>query len=199
MKTSHSTPTAAVDFVNITIDGNRIRVRKGRTVLEAAKEAGIYIPAVCSRPDLCPFTCNLCIVAIEGIEGYPLACATPVTEEMVILTETPRLRILRKKHLRRILAIHPAACLECQRLEPCDGSVCGRKVPYQERCVGCKDNERCDLQTAARYILREDILLPFRKKEFEGSELEPSDKRKVQTKVREDGYPDQSTVLLGGG
>ena len=113
-----------------------------------------------------------------------------------MLTETPRLRVLRRKYLKRILAVHPSGCLECQRLEPCDGSVCGRKVPYDQRCVNCKDNERCDLQTAARYILRERALLPYGKRDFRGIGLELATPPQA---IGEDGYPDQSTLLVGGG
>lgn len=196
MNNSHKTITLTARLVKATIDGKLVQTPEGSTVLDAARQAGIYIPAVCSRPDLYPFPCNLCIVDIEGKDGFSLACKTPVTEDMVVLTETPRLRALRRKYLKRILAVHPSGCLECQRLEPCDGSVCGRKVPYEQRCVNCKDNEHCELQTAARYILREEVLLPYGKRDFMGLGIQPPT---THQQINEDGYPDQSTLLLSGG
>jgi len=196
MKRPHERPTLAATSVRISINGKPVQAVEGRTILDTARDAGIYIPAVCSRPDLCPLPCKLCIVDIDGREDFPLACNTPAAESTVVLTETPRLRVLRRKYLKRILAVHPSGCLECQRLEPCDGSVCGRKVPYDQRCVNCKDNERCDLQTATRYILREQVPLPYGKRDFRGIGLELATPPQA---IGEDGYPDQSTLLVGGG
>ena len=58
------------------------------SVLRAAELNGIYIPSLCSHKDLSPFGgCRLCMVEIEGMRGYPLACSTIVQEGMKVLTE----------------------------------------------------------------------------------------------------------------
>ncbi len=130
-------------------------------VLEAAQEAGIYIPALCAHPGDSPLACRLCIVEIAGIGDFLTACDTPVTDGMVVWTQTPRVNRSRRRALRRILAEHPNVCLNCPRVEPCDGSVCQRKVPYEERCVTCPKNERCELQRVARFIKLDELPIPY--------------------------------------
>ncbi|MCJ7605158.1 MAG: 2Fe-2S iron-sulfur cluster-binding protein, partial [Dehalococcoidales bacterium] len=63
------------DTINLTIDGRNIKVQDGDTVLEAAQNAGIYIPTLCYHPDLHPHGgCRLCMVEIEGMRSLPTAC-----------------------------------------------------------------------------------------------------------------------------
>ena len=68
-----------MDEINITINGQEVKVRKGLTVLEAAQAAGNYIPTLCYDPDLEPYgSCRLCVVEIENMRGLPPACTTPL-------------------------------------------------------------------------------------------------------------------------
>jgi NADH dehydrogenase/NADH:ubiquinone oxidoreductase subunit G len=61
-------PTA----IKLTIDGKDVATTRGTSVLQAALEAGIYIPHLCHHPDLTPIgACGLCVVEIEGIAGLP--------------------------------------------------------------------------------------------------------------------------------
>lgn len=84
-------------MIMITIDGKAFEAREGISVLEAALEAGIYIPHLCYHPDLKPTgACRLCIVEIEGLRGYPPSCATIVRDKMVINTNTPEILKMRK-------------------------------------------------------------------------------------------------------
>jgi len=70
------------DLIKITFDGESIEVKKGITVLEAAEEAGVFIPTLCSDADLHPYgACRLCVVEIDGVRGYPTACTTTATTE----------------------------------------------------------------------------------------------------------------------
>ena len=78
---------------HITIDDQEFLVEPGKTVLEAAIDAGIYIPNLCYHPDLPPLgACRLCLVEIEGMRGLPPACTTYITEGMVIRTKPPPLQ-----------------------------------------------------------------------------------------------------------
>lgn len=97
-----------MNVISFTIDGVKTKTRKGATVLEAAREAGIYIPTLCSHPDLLSSigTCRLCVVEIEG-QGFPSACMTPVTKGMVVHTNTAQVKELRRHFLRAILAQLP--------------------------------------------------------------------------------------------
>src|SRR6516225_2864822 len=76
----------------VTINGRTVDARTGQTVLEAARDAGITIPTLCYHRDLSvDGSCRLCVVEVEGLRGQAVACALPVSEGMVVLTETPAL------------------------------------------------------------------------------------------------------------
>ena len=61
-----------VRTIALTIDGVRVEVREGTTVLEAARKAGVYIPTLCYDDDLKPYgACRLCVVEIENMRGLP--------------------------------------------------------------------------------------------------------------------------------
>jgi NADH dehydrogenase/NADH:ubiquinone oxidoreductase subunit G len=86
-----------VDDIKLTVNGREITAKKGATVLEAALDAGIYIPTLCYSPDLEPYGgCRLCVVEIEGMRGLVSSCTTPATEGMVVRTETPRVNQSRR-------------------------------------------------------------------------------------------------------
>ena len=78
------------DIIKITIDGKDIETESGKTIMEAADSAGIYIPRLCSHPDLKPIgSCRVCTVIVDG--RPQAACVKPVMEGMVIQNETPEL------------------------------------------------------------------------------------------------------------
>ncbi len=109
------------DLIKITFDGENIEVRKGITVLEAAEEAGVFIPTLCSDADLHPYgACRLCVVEIEGVRGYPTACTTTATDGMVVRTDTPDLARLRRATIQLIRSDHPTDCDACPRNQQCD-------------------------------------------------------------------------------
>jgi len=99
-----------MDEVILTIDGVEVKAERGKAVLEAARQAGIYIPALCAHSDLSPYgSCRLCLVEIEGMSGFPSACTTPVDEGMVVHTDTPLVREIRQHFLGIILKNIPPA------------------------------------------------------------------------------------------
>ncbi|MFQ6108687.1 MAG: molybdopterin-dependent oxidoreductase [Candidatus Aminicenantales bacterium] len=134
--------------MKIIIDGKTLEVDENRTILDAARENGIFIPSLCDHPRLEPFTgCRLCIVEISGRKGFPPSCGTYVQEGMEVRTDTPRLRRLRKQILELILSEHPNACLICREKENCDDYKSTiRKVGDVTGCVLCPNNGRCELQ-----------------------------------------------------
>ncbi len=154
--------------INLTINEQPVTVAEGTTVLEAAKEAGIYIPTLCYHPSLTPYGgCRLCIVEIENLRGFPTSCTTPVTEGMVVNTKTPQLQELRRNILELILAEHPNSCLSCWRLKRCQPfDICLRNVAVTERCVTCSKNGSCELQEVTDNIGLEDVTLPAISKEL---------------------------------
>ena len=120
-----------MDKIAITINGQRIQARKGVSVLDAAREAGVYIPNLCSYPGLKPLSekmpdqaCRLCLVEIKG--KPLLSCSTIVSENMAIETKTPQVMELQIRNLKSILRQHPATCF-------------------------CVNNGRCELQKIVKY------------------------------------------------
>jgi predicted molibdopterin-dependent oxidoreductase YjgC len=115
--------------VTLTIDGVTVKVPQGTTVLEAAKQAGLYIPTLCWDADLKPYgACRLCIVEIEGMRGLPTSCTTTVSEGMVVHTETEAVSRSRRITMELIMANHSGDCLTCTK------------------------NQNCELQKVARYL-----------------------------------------------
>ena len=145
-----------MDEITLTIDGKKVRTREGSTVLEAARKAGIYIPALCDHPDLKPIgSCKLCIVEIDGKDVYPTSCTTLAEEGMVVRTKTDDLQEMRRHTLEMLLALtnHPTSCLFCDRKDECtDLRECMRKFPMAVGCKYCPNDGRCELQTAVEYV-----------------------------------------------
>ena len=143
-----------MEKITLTINGQEIQANRGMTVLEAARSADIYIPTLCHFPDLEPYGgCRLCIVEIENMRGLPTACTTPVTEGMVVTTESEAVNETRRMALEFILSTHPCECLECHRRERCGPyDICLRHVAVTDRCVVCPSNDNCELQQVVDYL-----------------------------------------------
>lgn len=115
--------------IALTIDGIKVEVPEGTTVLEAARKAGVYIPTLCYDEDLKPYgACRLCVVEIEKMRGLPTSCTTPATDGMVVHTETPSVNRSRRITMELIMANHHGDCLTCSK------------------------NQNCELQAVARYL-----------------------------------------------
>jgi formate dehydrogenase (NADP+) alpha subunit len=107
--------------IRLTIDGIGIEAKEGASVLDAARDAGIYIPNLCADPDLKPYgACRLCLVEIDGMEGLPTACNTPVEEGMVVRTDTEQVNRVRRNVLELLLSDHPQDCLICVKNRRCE-------------------------------------------------------------------------------
>lgn len=108
--------------ISLTINGKMIRSCEGEKILWAALANGIYIPNLCAiREASDPFAgCRLCFVEIEGRNGPVTACTEPVTDGMVVNTESPRVRRLARTGLELILASHPVDCAYCIKSRSCE-------------------------------------------------------------------------------
>jgi formate dehydrogenase, alpha subunit, archaeal-type len=123
-------------LVGLTIDGHRVQVPEGTSVMRAAAEAGIMIPRLCATDSLSAFgSCRLCLVEIAGRKGTPSSCTTPVAEGMTVCTNTPRLQALRRGVMELYISDHPLDCLTCAANGECElqdmaGVVGLREVRY---------------------------------------------------------------------
>lgn len=108
-------------MVNLTINGKQIQAEQGATILEAARAAGVYIPTLCYHPELRPEgACRLCMVEASGARTLVASCVYPVSEGMVVKTNTEKVREARKTVVELLLANHPKDCLCCQKSGDCE-------------------------------------------------------------------------------
>lgn len=102
-------------MVNITIDGKNVAVMEGTTVLNAARQAGVEIPTLCDHPQLTPYGgCRLCLVEIEGARTLQPSCTMPVSANMVVKTDSEKIREARKFVLTMIFSERNHFCPYCQ-------------------------------------------------------------------------------------
>ena len=93
--------------VNVKINGIPLEVAEGTTILNAAKQVNIKIPALCYHPDLPAWAaCGICIVRLEGTPKMVRACATPVAEGMSVITHDPEIIAVRRTVIELILSTH---------------------------------------------------------------------------------------------
>jgi len=98
--------------IEIFIDGKKIKVEEGKTILEAALENGIEIPTLCYHSDLSiRASCRICVVEIEG-SLYP-ACSTKVYPGMKIITDSLEIRKTRRINLELLFSQHKEECFDC--------------------------------------------------------------------------------------
>ena len=110
-----SAPTFTVE-----VDGKQFTGREGQTILEICRDNGIDVPTLCYEPKLPGFgACRMCVVEVEGEENPPISCSRAAEPGMVVQTQTPRLREIRKTNLELIFSDHNAYCLPpCQNKCP---------------------------------------------------------------------------------
>ncbi len=107
--------------VKLTIDGHVLEAAAGTSVLNAALDAGIYIPHLCYHPNLpAEGECKLCVCHISGHEGMTTACTTPVEDGMVVTTDAPDLKEARCLSVELMLANHPEDCTTCTKYGNCE-------------------------------------------------------------------------------
>lgn len=102
-------------MVNITIDGKTLEVTEGTTVLRAAQAAGVDIPTLCDHPHLTPYGgCRLCLVEVEGARTLQPSCTLPVSNNMVVKTDTKKVLDARKFVLTLLFSERNHFCPYCQ-------------------------------------------------------------------------------------
>lgn len=122
--------------VTLKIDGQDVVVPEGTSIMRAAALAGTDIPKLCATDTLEAFgSCRLCLVEIDGCNGYPASCTTPVADGMVVRTQTDRLAKLRRGVMELYISDHPLDCLTCSANGDCElqdqaGAVGLRDVRY---------------------------------------------------------------------
>ena len=107
--------------MRLTIDGRSVEATPGQTVLDAARGAGIYIPALCHHPKTGKAgRCRACVVEVEGLRGLKESCALPVRDGMVVRTDTQRVAETRRMIVDLLLAEGHHNCISCQSNGQCE-------------------------------------------------------------------------------
>ena len=124
---------AGAPTVTLTIDGRKVSVPPGTSVMAAAALIDNPIPKLCATDNLEAFgSCRLCLVEIEGRKGTPASCTTPAEEGMIVRTQTPRLERLRRGVMELYISDHPLDCLTCSANGDCE-------LQTQAGIVGLRD------------------------------------------------------------
>jgi NADH-quinone oxidoreductase subunit G len=109
------------DLIKLTIDGRQVQAPPGTLVIEAAKTMGIEIPAFCYYEGLTlQAACRMCLVEVEKMPKLMTACTLPVSEGMVVRSETPQVAEARKSMLELLLTNHPLDCPVCDKGGECE-------------------------------------------------------------------------------
>ncbi len=107
--------------ITLEIDGERVTVPAGTSIMRAAAGRDVNIPKLCATDSLEPFgSCRLCLVEIEGRRGFPASCTTPVEPGMKVRTQSPALQDLRRNVMELYISDHPLDCLTCAANGDCE-------------------------------------------------------------------------------
>lgn len=116
-------------MLNLTINGKNITVEEGTTILQAAKDNGIYIPTLCYDDAVKVYgACGLCVVEAEGIPKLLRSCSAKCSDGMVVNTESKRVVQSRKIAMELLMSAHDGDCvapcqLNCPARTDCQGYV----------------------------------------------------------------------------
>lgn len=145
-------------MVNLTIDQNQVTVPEGTTIMEAAEISNIQIPKLCYLKGINEIgACRVCVVEIEGKEKLVTSCNNYVEEGMVIKTNSPKVRMSRKRTVQLLLSQHNCECAVCARSRNCSLQTVANdlnmidlpfkkeieKVPWNKEFPLIRDSAKC--------------------------------------------------------
>lgn len=145
-----------MDMVKLTIDGKEIEVPKGSTILAAATAAGIEVPTLCYHEELDIMAmCRVCVVEVVGARALQAACSQPVTDGMVVLTNSPVVRQARRMNVELLLSNHPQDCLNCVRNQRCDLQALADKLGIRQQRFTSKTKTPLPKDTSSAALVRD--------------------------------------------
>jgi len=145
-------------LVTVTIDNRKVEVEEGITVLEAARKVGVTIPTLCTLPEIghAPGACRVCVTEVEGHGSLVASCVFPVSEGMVIRTNSERVRKARKMVVELLLANHPSECNTCVRNGNCELQKVAEQVGVREvRFSTVFPPKEAEIDTSSPAIVRD--------------------------------------------
>jgi len=141
-------PAMATAMVTLTVDGHEVTVPEGTSIMRASMEAGIKVPKLCATDSLDSFgSCRMCLVEVEGRNGTPASCTTPVAPGMKVKTFTPKLQKLRRGVMELYISDHPLDCLTCSANGNCELQDTAGEVGLREVRYGYEGDNHLDAPT----------------------------------------------------
>ena len=145
-----------MENLTVKVNGVEVSVPKGTTVLEAAHIAGIEIPTLCYMKEINEIgACRICVTEVNEGRGFRLvaACVYPCSNNMEILTSTPKVIESRKRTLELILSTHDRKCLSCVRSGNCERQKLAKDYGIEDASVydGAKNEYEIDNSAAHMY------------------------------------------------
>lgn len=145
-----------MENLTVKVNGVEVSVPKGTTVLEAAHIAGIEIPTLCYMKEINEIgACRICVTEVNEGRGFRLvaACVYPCSNNMEILTSTPKVIESRKRTLELILSTHDRKCLSCVRSGNCELQKLAKDYGIEDASVydGAKNEYEIDNSAAHMY------------------------------------------------
>ncbi|MCG8526010.1 MAG: [FeFe] hydrogenase, group A [Opitutales bacterium] len=120
-------------MAEIYINGQPCVVEDHVTVLDAARQLGLFLPTLCKMENRSAIgACRLCVVEIEGARTLQVACATPVRDGMEIFTQSRRVREARQMIVELLLSEHCGDCQTCERSGDCELQDIAREMGIRE-------------------------------------------------------------------
>ena len=111
----------ATQTVTLEVDGRAVTVPAGTSIMRAAALADVMVPKLCASDSLEPFgSCRLCLVQIEGRNGYPASCTTPAEPGLKVRTQSAKLTSLRRGVMELYMSDHPLDPFECKAGGKCE-------------------------------------------------------------------------------
>jgi len=137
--------------IQIEVNNNKIKAKKGETILSALQRNGMSVPTLCWVKDLFPTgACRMCVVEVEGARNLITACSHPVNDGMKIKTHSNRVIKSRKTIIELLLSNHPDDCLYCARNKSCELQNLAEELNVRERKIsGSKNDYHLDLSSVS--------------------------------------------------
>lgn len=152
-----------MDMINLKINGVEISVPKGTTILQAAHEANIDIPTLCYLKEINEIgACRICVVEVQEMRGASLgpkrivtSCVYPVSEGMVVYTNSAKVLDSRKKTLQLILSTHERKCLSCVRANNCELQQLCHDLGVDDETYYEGEKEVYEIDDSAPHMIRD--------------------------------------------
>jgi NADH-quinone oxidoreductase subunit G/[NiFe] hydrogenase diaphorase moiety small subunit len=143
-------------LVGIELNGEKLHVPMGMTILEVCRENNVHIPTLCYHEDLCiAGNCRMCMVEVEGMRTLQAACAFPVTGPIKIKTFSNKVRKARKHILDLLLSEHYGECYSCVRNNNCELQSLAKEYGVDSYDFGHVCESRFEVDKSSHAVVRD--------------------------------------------